>query len=355
MPDNPSPCSSSAADEPYIVREDDALGGVTWRMPRGNSGGLLLFGIFWCVITGIVCLAFASPYFTGNPPKGDTMDWLTIPFFGAFWLIGIVALYAGIRTKFSRHQLEIAGGRIVLRRELFGRITEKSLDAATVHSVSERTFYELNDRPVTGIELRSERGKLRFGSGLQQPEKERLVGEIKRVLYGDKASSPQTPEAYFCIPIPRSRVSLWTVAVIFLVMGVAILLLGTYKLPHVKGISHLNVLMNFGIVFACMGGVGTAWLIMTGGRETVIEGDQTQVAVRLKRHGSILRERVHHRSDVSAVRLAATGVQVNGQDMKRVELVAGGTTDVLVRWMEASQAEDLAYKIRTALGLWGRE
>jgi hypothetical protein len=357
MPANlpPYTAPSQVADVPYIVREDDGTGGVTWRLPRGKGVFLLVFGTLWCVITAFVSTSFAVAFFRGNQPKGDLPEWVMIPFFGAFWAIGIGVLYAGIRMKFSRHHLVIANGQIVLRREIFGRVTEKSLDAGAVLSVSEKMFYEQNHQPVTGIELRSERGRLRFGSGLEQMEKERLIGEIKMVLYGNKVTTPQAPETDFSIPIPRSRSSLWTVAVIFLVMGVTILLLGTYKLPHVKGISHLGVLMNLGIVFACLGGTGTAWLLMTGGRETVLEGDRTQVAVRLKRHGSILMERVHQRSDVSAVRLAATGVQMNGQDMKRVELVAGGNTDVLVRWMEASQAEDLAHRIRTALGLWDRE
>lgn len=169
------------ADEPpsetKIVREMEA-GAVVWRIPSaGKGGGLLGFGILWCLVTLVHGSVMIPALMTSNV-MGSIPRWVIIPFYLIFVVVGIVMVRAGLRNKFARHVLRSDGETISLARELFGRKKETVVRCGEVRSIAQKEFYQQNYQPVYGIEIRTPSKKLRFGTMLSIEEKAWLVADL---------------------------------------------------------------------------------------------------------------------------------------------------------------------------------
>jgi hypothetical protein len=94
------------------IQVEDTSWSVVVAVPsRGlwkESYGLLGFGIFWCVVVGVISCAFLA----GHNQGGFQLS--AVPFLGLFWLIGLGLVVMGIhlgtrrwRLKADRSQLQI--------------------------------------------------------------------------------------------------------------------------------------------------------------------------------------------------------------------------------------------------------
>ena len=377
------------ADKPpvgtKIRRETIGDNQVIWHIPAvGKFGFFLFFSVLWLSITGLVSGGFLFTYITGGKIEGDGPKWLMIPFFGLFWAVGLGTLYAAFRQKYLKHTVTFGGDRITLRKDMFGRTSEKSLAKSSVSSVLQKEFYQQNYKPIYGIEIRGSDGKLRFGSALSGEDKAWLVADFNQVLAGGKKleSGPKTadatrglapmklgvPKSVFSIPIPKPSASSVVGSLIFAVIGIAFVYLGIFviegdSIPKEQQGKHgafewffflmangfRTVWTLFSSVFAVIGIGMTYSTIRTMGKDRRIEGNEEEVSIRTYRKGLTLENLSFPRNSVHDIRATHSGSS-NGKAMKRVELVVGNKTEKIANWMDGDMADQLIEKVRTELG-----
>lgn len=363
-----------------ITRSNGPSGEVVWSIPAsGRSGGLMFFGIFWCAITGAVSAGFLAAFLQGQMKDTPGLGQLGMAaFFILFWAVGIGMLYGACRNRYARHRLTAGAGAVVLRRELFGRVSEKSLPAAGITSIDQVVFYQQNYQPVHGIEIKGPTGKLRFGSVLGAEEKAWLVADLRRVVQGahhpersavHAGSTAVARQAHFSVVVPKSGI-FFQGAWVFLLMGLAFLAVGAFVIRPASGVAgeeaprivrvidsgfHLAE-SGFRVMWLGMSGlmasIGAAGLVVRfRGRdqETRVDGNDGEITLRVMQHGRVVREKWRiDRSAASDVRCFTSGSS-NGREMKRVELVTRDKVVPLVRWCEADAANAFAGELRSAL------
>ncbi|MCU0777820.1 MAG: DUF2244 domain-containing protein [Akkermansiaceae bacterium] len=357
-----------------ISREGSAPGDCVWHIPAsGKFGFFLFFGLFWTAITAAASGAFL---FGGNKGGSETQPWFLYPFFAIFWAIGLGMLYAALRNKYARHRITVTRDLVTLRREMFGRVKEKSLVTTQVGSVAQVEFYQQNYQPVYGVEIRGQGGKLRFGTTLREEEKAWLVADIKRAVFGEAPASPGAAaspamlaarrQSSFSFPLPPGPKGHWIMGVFFVLIGLGAIAMGVFHGPDIPkhgkdGVDWFAVVFDalfslfslipiiVGLVF---GGIGVLFIRSTWPgrqREVRLEGDETQVALRTYQHGRVLKEQSFPRSSVSGVRATGTG-HVNGKPMKRIDLIVDGKARRITMWTEGDAADVWADDVNRALG-----
>ncbi len=361
-----------------ITRQIEPHGNVVWNIPAsGKSGGFLFFAIFWCGITGFLTLAALFGENSFRPSSDFPLQLLIIPFFLIFWGVGLTLLYIACSNRFGKNRITVSKESITLSRELFGRSTHRSLALDSIQSISQVEFYQSNYQPVYGIEIRGKTGKLRFGSILSNDEKSWLVADLKRIVSGPDAStttpvnsqSPGTRQSSFSFPLPKSNNNLCGLGIMLLVMGCGFVWIGIYLLHPETGTSDQKSLGAFRaieflfdlinnsfrtiwILMSCgMAAIGLTiilWLNRTKNRETLIEGSDSEIAIRTTQHGRVLKERVFPRANVSGIRSSTSGTS-NGKAMKRLEIHVAGKAETVSHWIDGEKADELAEKVRNAL------
>lgn len=374
-PDLPATQPAASA----IQRLGAPPGDCEWRIPAsGKSGGLLAFGIIWCLITAFASGTFLFAFLAGGTTfTGEQPIWTVLPIalFALFWTIGIGMLYAGFRAKNASHLLVIGLSRITLRRSLFSRQTERSILRDGTELARLLVFYQQNYKPVHGIEIRSGSGKLRFGSALQPEEKTWLVDDLNTVLKpasGLEPPAPTSPPSRFSLPIPRSGTRSTPAAITALSIGLVFISVGVLLLPDAirplaRSTGGTGVFRLFDAFFTLITGsfaliwTGMAAIITSAGivmlvrqirgrhRETRLEGDELEIAIRTFGHGRVLNQECFPRPGVTAIRAFLNGSN-NGSVMKRIELHADGRARTLVSWADGEEVDEFVRLVRAALG-----
>jgi hypothetical protein len=389
---------ASSSDTGYKVGIADRLPAVTkirreatndhqiiWHIPAvGKFGFFLFFAAFWLLITGVASGSFLFAFLTGKEIDGDGPKWVIIPFFGVFWAVGLGMLYAALRQKFLKHTITFSSDHITLRKEMFGKTSEKSLSRSSVSSISQSEFYQQNYKPIYGIEIRGADGKLRFGSALAEEEKAWLIADFNQVLAGPKKiESAQVnsstahglapirvnaPKSSFSVSIPKPGKSAVIGSLVFAIVGIGFVFIGIFL---IKGESLPQGHNGSGGIFAWVdflfaNGFRTIWTLFSSlcamlglgmtystframGRDQRIEADEKEVSIRTYRKGLILENRSFPRDQVYDIRGTNSGSS-NGKTMKRVELIVGNKTEKIASWMDGDLADQLIEGVRDALG-----
>jgi Integral membrane protein (DUF2244) len=358
-----------------IRREGVAPGECVWHIPAsGKFGFFLFFGLFWTAITAVV----SGGFLFGSPAEGkDSNPWFLYPFFALFWAIGLGMLYVAVRNKYASHRITATRDWVTLRREMFGRVKDKSLVTSQVTNVEQVVFYQQNYEPVYGVEIRGQGGKLRFGTTLGEEEKAWLVADIKRAVFGETPASPRAPgaspevvaaqrQSSFSFPLPAGPKGHWILGVVFVLIGLGAIVFGLFDgqdfarfgkedahwIPKVfDAVFSIFSLIPIivGVVFS---GVGVLIVRSTwaGGKgEVRLEGDETQVALRTYQHGRVIKEEAFPRSSVSGVRATHTG-SMNGKPMKRIDMIVDGKARRITMWTAGDTADVWAADVTRALG-----
>lgn len=365
-------------DSTGIRKHGDGLGGVIWDIPAsGKFGFFLFFAIFWLGITIIVSGGFLFAILGGEEIEGNMPEWVLIPFFAIFYLIGFGVLYAAIRQKYMKHRLTVSGGEVSLRKELLGRSREKKLASNIVKSVTQEVFYSQNYTPVYGIQIKAESGKMRFGSMLTDEEKAWLTADIHEAIFGpEEAAAPAFQEGgsrgegkgVFSIMIPGygkgaliTTMLMATIGLIFLTVGFFFIDTGPMPDRKEEGYIFSLVFALFDSVFLviwslisgvfAIGGIaGTLYLLRFRGSERRIEGNSAQVSIRTYRRGLVMKDVSYPRDSITAVRSSVSGSN-NGKPMKRVELITTDKAVKIASWIDGDEADELVSELRAAIGL----
>lgn len=364
-----------------IQREGTPPGECIWNIPAtGKFGFFLFFGLIWTAFT-----AFMSSMVLFGSSKSNNTDALALPFlllfFGVFWAVGLGMLYAAIRSKYATHRISVTRDKVTLRRELFGRSKEKSLPTADVTAVAQVEFYQQNDTPIYGVEIRAAKKKLRFGSAFSDEEKAWLAADIKRAVFGEAHSAAHAApdslaaraahrQSAFSFPFPAPARGMLPLGIALIVFGTIFFGVGLFAN---NGPSHCNPEIThrtadaldwffrifssmFNLVFCLFGfiaasiGFTLARLAWTSrNQETRLEGDDSQISIRTFQQGRLIKERSFPRSSVTDVRTSNSG-HANNKIMKRIDLIVDGKAERITRWTDGELADAWANDVRKAIG-----
>jgi hypothetical protein len=376
------------ADQPpagtKIRRETVGENLVIWHIPAtGKFGFFMLFAVFWLLITGAVSGGFLVTILTGGEIEGDGPDGLLFPFFALFWAIGLGMLYAAFRQKFMTHKVSIGSDTISLRKEMFGKSSEKSFAKSSISNISQKEFYQQNYKPIYGIEIKGADGKLRFGSALTNEEKAWLVADFNQVLNRGKKSVTQhetnapagalapiklgsSRKSVFSISLPNPGAGAIVSSIVFALFGIGFVCVGVFVIDgepfpkdQSKGIiTWIHFLFANGFrtiwtlissIFAVAGVWMTISTLKGVGKDRRIEGSESQISIRTYQNGLVTNEKSFSREQVHDIRGTESG-KSNGTTMKRVELIIGNKTEKIASWMDGDLADKLIREVKEALG-----
>lgn len=348
-----------------IVRETSAPGETAWHIPASGKFGFFgFFGVLWTTITAVV----SGGFLLGGGSGGKEQPWFIYPFFAVFWAIGLGCLYAALRAKFARHRVTAGVDRVTLRREMFGRVKERSLAAGDVTAVEQAVFYQQNYQPVYGIEIRARGGKLRFGTTLADEEKAWLVADIRRAVLGIPvaggveaaviSAGVADRQRTFSFPLPPQGKGLWVIGLVLMCGGICGL--GFFGYHHFMEDAGSPLGRLFSGAFALVPVVMGAILTVVGatmvrnlrpkrGFETRLEGDEAQISIRDYQDGRLIREQAFPRESVKGARASHSG-DVNGQPMKRIDLIVHGRGTRLRSWTPGDLADTWVAEVNRAIG-----
>ena len=366
-----------------IRRETVGSDSVIWHIPAvGKFGFFMFFAVFWLLITGAVSGGFLITFLTGGKIEGNMPNWGIIPFFGLFWAVGLGMLYVAFRQKYMRHTITFGSDRITLRKEMFGKSSEKSLAKSSIAAVSQKEFYQQNYKPIYGIEIRGTDGKLRFGSALTADEKAWLVADFNQVLDGGKNSSSQhetdapagtlapikvgNRKSVFSVSIPKPGMSAVVGSLVFAIIGVSFVCVGIFlidgePMPDDRSggaITWIHSLLANGFrtvwtlissVFAVIGLGMTFSTLREMNKDRRVVGSESEISIRTYRKGLVSDQKSFPREQVHDIRGTESG-KSNGSSMKRVELIIGNQTEKIASWIDGDLADQLIREVREALG-----
>ncbi len=365
-----------------IRRESLGSETVIWNIPAvGKFGFFMFFSVFWLLITGTVSGGFLFAFLTGGKIEGNMPEWVMIPFFGIFWAVGLGMLYAAFRQKYMKQSVTFGSDQITLRKELFGKTSEKSLLRSSISSVSQKEFYQQNYKPIYGIEIRGSDGKIRFGSALTTEEKIWLVTDFNRVLSGNENSESgqvtnglapikvgtnkvDTRKSVFSVSIPKPGLGSAFASMVFAIFGFGFVCIGIFVIDGEPLPDEMSAFRLFH--FLLENGFRTVWILFCSifiliglgmtfstlramNKDRRIEGNEAEISIRTYRNGLILEDRSFPRNQVHDIRGTISGSN-NNKSMKRVELIVGEKAEKIASWMDGDMADQLIQEVRSALG-----
>ncbi len=376
------------ADQPpagtKIRRETVGENLVIWHIPAtGKFGFFMVFSVLWLLITGGVSGGFLVTFLTGGKIEGDMPEWAMIPFFGLFWAVGLGMLYAAFRQKYMTHKVTIGSDQITLRKDMFGRSSEKSLARSSIAAISQKEFYQQNYKPIYGIEIRGMDGKMRFGSSLSDEDKAWLVADFNQVLDGGKKPVSQhetnapagglapikvgnNRKSVFSVSIPKPGAGSLVGSLLFALIGIGFVCIGIFAIDGEPMPEDQSGGIITWIHFLFANGFRTVWTLISSifalagvwmtfstligmGKDRRIEGSESQISLRTYQNGLVTNEKSFPREHVHDIRGTESG-KSNGTTMKRVELIIGDKTEKIVSWMDGDLADKLIQEVRAALG-----
>jgi len=368
--------ADSPPPDTKIVRNQSS-GTTTWQIPASGQGCFFLFFAgFWLSITALISLPiFYSLITKPIKPLGDFPLWASVPFLvaflGLFWAVGLGVLYAGLRARYARHLLTVDGAALTLRRELFGRASEKSIALDEVMRVVQKEFYQQNYKPVFGIEIEGRRSKLRFGSTLTDGEKAWLVADLRRAVAQPDdilppmaaqqgtiaaASPPGRPLSFSFVLESPARI-MQVQAFVALAAGLAFFGVGVFIIPLFGSLPKggFGVADAFGIIWLLIsagmvysGASMVLFMLRNRRTEIHIAGDETNVSVRTMKDGRALQEKWYPRNEITTVRAIARG-QAGSTEIKQLVLLMGGKKVEIAKWVPAMEADKVVRGMNAAL------
>jgi hypothetical protein len=272
-----------------------------------------------------------------------------------FVAVGVVLLYAGLRSKYAIHLLIVDPHSVILGRSLFGRTKQRALARTTVRSVMKKVFYEQNYQPVYGVEVRGDGGKLRFGTMLDEGEKDWLVCELRRALglqpggdlpteRKDRNPTRRRREGSFTATLPQEPIIGALAGFVAVSLGFVVI-----GLVAIKDAAFFRVLwLGFSGLCAVVGCLGVVAALRRRGITTEIAVLPHEVRCRRRRGSRVLEEATMARDELVAVRCYDAG-RMNSRPAYAFELVGEKSSLPLAFYLTAAElpgfAQDLAERL----------
>ncbi|MBN2473554.1 MAG: hypothetical protein JXB62_03020 [Pirellulales bacterium] len=135
------------------------------------------FAVAWLGLTGVVS---GAAVVSGNLDAGSML--VVVPFFGVFWLVGLLMLYFWYRGRFGKTYVLVESDRLVTKFELFGREKYREYGLAPDSRARLVESYRSNNRPVFAVAVSTTAKQAKFGTFLSRKEKDWIIKRINRHL-----------------------------------------------------------------------------------------------------------------------------------------------------------------------------
>jgi hypothetical protein len=286
-----------------------------------------------------------------------------------------------VRNKYALHRITVSRDRVAFRRELLGKVTEKSLLTSEVTVVEQNVFYQQNYQPVYGIEIRGNRRKIRFGTTLDEAEKAWLVADLQRCIFGTDAiesfvestafPSPQNSainaQDSFDFLLPAPVRGLWILGLAFALIGIGGLIFAGYQMQNFFSFGAKDepwfarvfdlifsvfsiIPLIVGVLFTVLGATVFINSRPNSGRQMRLEGEATQVFLRSYQRGVIVKEQTFSRTAIKGV-IASRSGHMNNQEIKQIALIIDNKRIVLTRATAGSVADAWVAEVNRSLGV----
>ena len=182
----------SKPPESRIEFREDAAGSIEFHLPSAERWDNWIIWIFAPVIWGAITLPF---FLWALTTVGSNAIWRP-PFLFVSLLVPAVGLgltYAVVRHFFSSTWLELNPGSVCFHRNLFGRNRSHRIPLSEVERVWKVGSYSANYQPLSAIEIKAGRRKIRFGYTLSEDEKSWLCWEIGEFVDRHRHHVPLDP------------------------------------------------------------------------------------------------------------------------------------------------------------------
>ena len=187
------------------IEIDDSCAQCAWRIPaKGGCSFMLVFASAWLAFCAVFVAAVFFDKGDGNTDGGAL-------FISFFVLIGFGMLYAGLRMTRASHVVRLDSSEFAFERRFLGRTTRKTWPRGSVRSVALVVFYTENYKPIHGIEVRGDHGRIRFGSAMEPTEKAWLCRDLSTKLglnvgtTGEKAEHNANSPLVSAVPVKESK------------------------------------------------------------------------------------------------------------------------------------------------------
>lgn len=186
-----------AVERPFASRIEVEHTGAerVWHVPaKGGSNFLMLFGAAWLAFCVVFVLLVLFGGGTSRTPDNEMGDVALPVIMGAFVLVGVAMFYAGFMMSRARHTLRLDAVEFSHEKQFLGTRRRKAWPRESITRVKLVVFYQQNYKPVHGIEVRSARGAIRFGSALDAMEKAWLCQDLREALGLASTSSAENDD-----------------------------------------------------------------------------------------------------------------------------------------------------------------
>jgi hypothetical protein len=356
------------------IRCSESGGTRIWELPPGGKTmGLLGFAIIWLSFLALFTLSMLiSPgaWVSSEHSGGTASTWL-IPL--ACWSVGLIMLYIALRMRDSRFIIQMDARQITLTRDWRGRQTHQSLPLSQIQHIHQTIFHGSNDQQlIYGIEIAGGWRRLRFGSLLAEEEKAWLVQDLKQAclalspgVISSAASDRTLPSATgakadaaapvrsklqpFSIEIPRNFGHV--IGTLMAIIGI-ILFLWYDKRLFVRGATLADDRLAFPALFIILFSAFLIYSTANYTRRVFLEGDGTELTLRITRFGVVLTELRFPYSQIEGLHasIGLTGDSDNNKTYK-LQLRAGGTTHELKSLLSSEWCNHVISVVHRGLGL----
>ena len=150
---------------------------LIFHIPASGHWGGLLGGTI--ILNAIVWPSLVALWLMGDLEK----HWgKTVLFTLVFGGLGIGLAWFAVTARYASQSLHLSPELVRLQRRLFGFQRMYEIENAAIVSVQKAEFYKKNYQPVFGIEIKTLSRRIRFGSLLNENEKNWLCAEIRTFL-----------------------------------------------------------------------------------------------------------------------------------------------------------------------------
>jgi len=160
--------------------------------------GLGCFALAWNLFMVVFTAVFGAVALGGGGGN-NAPGWFVVPILLLFWAAGLGMLYFYLKLKYERTLLLVERDSIAIKKIFFSRQRIERTALSDQSRAVLREAYSQNDQPVYRVEVDGHDRTVRFGTGLDQKEKDWLVDKINAFLgvppVGDEAFASSAASA----------------------------------------------------------------------------------------------------------------------------------------------------------------
>jgi uncharacterized membrane protein len=356
-----------------VIRSESSNGEIRWSIPAaGNAGVSISFWSCWCVIALVLAVFIGIKTI---PEYGFFALLLQLSFPLPVLIVGLVFLQQLVARSFAKHTITLTKDALVIRREVLGRLKHSAFPRSRIRHIFRIPTRRSASHKHEAIEIRAGKQRVSFGEYLSPEEREKLVDEMRLRVFGPPVALPDAPllsarlPDHFTFLITHRMLHNLPFAFAAMVFGSLFLIVFLrFMKPEVYAcggeemlffevlgrlgsiLDHVMRIVFIVISFASI--AGGLWLLIHSLykhlRQTAVETTTRLVIVRkLDRSGRTLASKPYPRNESTEMRTSLKSI-TGGVTLKRLELVDGNVSTIIVSDIRAEDAEEIMRRLASS-------